>query len=452
MTTNLTEMSLNRALLRMALPTIGWMVIESLFNIVDAFWVGKLGAVAFASASAASFVLWMLFAFSDIAGVAANALTSQSVGAGQPEDVPLHFWRCIQVTVPAGIVFAVIFFLLSQTLFGWLGLEAEVSTGAWEYLFPWLAGLPLVFVAGVIIAVFRGSGDARTPMLLMSLMVILNGALDPVFIFGLGPFPAMGLAGAAWVSVFCHLVLVICAIAVMKKRHFLPRFDNLSLFEPDFDISRRIVFIGLPIAMNGAFFSLIYIGLTGVISSFGSVAIAAVGMGHRIESFPWFFCYGFSIAAASMVGQYIGAGRVQDAARATWRAALITSVFVSVFIIVILLFAEEVVQIFINDAAVIAEAGIYLRIVAVSWAVGMFEIVLSGAFSGAGHTLPPMLVGIPLTALRIPIAYVLAVTLGWGATGVWVAIGVTSVAKGALMLVLFLKGSWKKARVVRSAA
>jgi len=450
---NLTEMSLNRALMRMALPTIGWMIIESLFNIVDAFWVGKLGAQAFASASAASFVLWMLFAFSDIAAVSANALTAQSVGAGRFEDVPQHFWRCAQVTIPTGLFFGLVFYLFSPTLFSWLGLEKPVSDGAWEYLLPWLLGLPLVFFVAVIIAVFRGSGDARTPMLLMFMMVVLNALLDPVFIFGMGPFPALGLAGAAWVSVFCHLVLLVCALAVMKRRHLLPcSGGGFSMFVPDFDYFRRIVFTGLPVALNGAFFSLIYIGLTGVISSFGSVAVAAVGMGHRIESFPWFFCYGFSIAAASMVGQYIGAGRIQDAVGAVWRAAVIASVFVAVFIVAILFFAEEAVGIFINDPSVIAESGVYLRIVAVSWAVGMFEIVLSGAFSGSGHTLPPMLVGIPLTALRIPVAYILAVTLGWGAAGVWFAIGITSVAKGALMLVLFLKGGWKKSRLIKSFA
>jgi len=445
--TNLTEMSLNAAILKMALPTTGWMLIQSFYHLVDAFWVGKLGAIPFAASSAASFLIWMLFSFADISGIAANTLVSQSIGAKRDAEIPLHVHHCVITAIASSLILAAIFIPSSDALFGLLGLEPAVVQGAKEYLLPWLLGMPLIFVVITLIAIFRGTGDAKTPMILMAIAVTLNGIADPFFIFGWGPFPALGLKGAAWVSVGSHAVLGVIAFIILARRKILPSWQGLPFLLPEFKRIKRILSIGMPIALNGALFAFVYIGLTWVIAKFGSTAIAAIGLGHKIEALPWFISYGFSIAAATLVGQYLGAGRTKDAERAVWRALLVAALMVGGFVVVTIIWAEQIVRFFIDDADVVATSAIYLRIVAACWMVALFDVVLEGAFSGAGNTLPPLLIGVPLTISRIPLAYLLAVVVGWGVTGVWWAIGMTSIIKGLLMLAWFMKGNWKRVRL-----
>ncbi len=442
-TTNLTNLSVNRAIVHMAMPAMGSMLVESLYHLVDTFWVGKLGAAPMAAASAAAFLLWTIFSLSDLAGVAANTLSSQAVGADRSDKVAGILRQCLLAALFLSVILMLLALPFRRYLFMVLGLEAEVVVHAEAYLLPWLLGMPLFFLLWPVYQTFRGTGDARTPMLLTGLMVVLNAFLDPIFIFGFGPIPEFGLAGAAWVSVILHAVSFAVGIRILRRRGLWPEFTGRSFFKPDPAMFRKIVRIGLPIALNGAVFSLTYIGLTGVIALFGTPAVAAIGMGHRVESLPWFVSYGFSVAAASLVGQYIGAGRPDAAAQAAWRTCFLAGVLISFLIGIVWLFAEPIVQFFIADPVVVAESSLYLRIAMTCWLAGIFEVVLEGAFSGSGHTLPPLVIGMPLTILRIPAAYFLSVTLGWGSVGVWWAIGGSMILKGGAMAFWFSRNRWK---------
>ncbi len=439
-TTNLTELPLGKAILTMALPAALTVFVESLYYLVDTYWVGKLGAKPLASISATSFLLWMMASFSAIGETAGNALTAQVVGGKRDAELPELIRHVLLTTVLVSLVVMGLVGLTKSSLFSWFGLEADVAAGAEDYLAPWLIGLPLVYAMYMLSGVFRGVGDARTPLMMNILMVLANVVLDPLFIFGWGPVPAMGVAGAAWASLLCHSVGLLVAVPLLIHRGLWPRF---SLHLP-WTRFRKIVEIGLPIAANGFFFSGIYVFLTKIIALFGSAPVAAVGLSHRMESVPWHFCVGFSVAAASLTGQYLGAGRPDDAERAVWKCSAIAGIFVSTYIVVLLLFAEEIVSFFIQDAEVIAISAQYLRIIGVSWFIGFFEVVLEGGFSGSGNTLPPLLIGMPLTLARIPLAYGLAVWLEWGVVGVWWAIASTTVLKGAMMALWFKRGYWKR--------
>lgn len=443
-TTNLTELGLNRAILKMSLPTIMWMLSEALFHLVDSYWVGKLGAEPMAAASSTAFFLWIFFAFADVSGVANNALASQAVGAGRSDKVREYLRRSLLVALIFSTVIAGICWPLRRLIFAVLGLEPEVVDQAATYLEPWLIGMPIIYIAHTMGTTFRAVGDPATPTVMMFGLVIVNGILDPLLIFGWGPVPAMGLAGAAWCSVICHFIFLIPAALILARRGLLPRLLSLDFFRARLAQLSEIVRIGLPIATNGAFFSLTYVGLTWVIAKFGSESVAAIGVGHRLESFPWFFAYGFSIAASTLVGQYIGAGKPKEAGISAWRCCFSAALFILAFLLVILFAVEPVIAFFIDDPQVVAIGSTYLRIAAACWLVGVFDVVLEGAFSGAGYTLPPMLIGIPLTALRIPAAYVLAITMGYGTMGIWWAIGASSIIKGVLMIIWFARGTWKE--------
>jgi len=428
----------------MALPAAAMMLMESLYHLVDTYWVGKLGGEALASASATAFIVWLLFAFGDVAGVASSTLSAQAVGAGRNRDIPGYLRHCLAVSLTLAMMMLVAGLILRPYLFGWLGLEEQVASLACDYLLPWLFGLPVILGVMPVLAVFRGTGDARTPTLLSALMVILNALLAPLMIYGFGPIPSFGLPGVGWASVSCHAILIFLAYAILKRRGLWPSFQWPEPARESVKQFGRIFTIGAPIALNGAFFSLIYIGLTRILSRFGSEAVAAVGLGHRMESFPWFVAYGFSVATAAVSGQFIGAKRLDDAARVVWRSALMALVPIALFSVVMLLWVEVVTGFFVEDPAVIEEASRYLRIASLCWMIGLFEIVVEGGFSGAGRTIPPLVIGTVFTAIRIPLAWYLAVTMDMGALGVWISIGASMVIKGILLPGWFMLGRWKR--------
>jgi putative MATE family efflux protein len=446
-TINLTDMTLNRAIFSMAVPAAGSMMVQSLYHLVDTFWVGKLGAVPLAAVSATAFWIWMMFSLGDIAGVAANALVARAVGARRDDLIADNIRDCVMTSLAVSVILMALLLPSMGTLFRVLDLAPDVVAQATEYVWPWLLFLPVVLLMVPVASIFRAVGDARTPLKLQALMVVLNAVLDPIFIFGYGPIPAMGLAGAAWVTVGNQSLFILLGILILRKRGlwFTPNRRTLA------GITRsgiaRVFRIGLPIALNGSLFSLSYVGLTWVIAQFGSSAVAAIGMGHRMEAFPWFVSYGFSVAAASLVGQYLGAGQPEQAERAVWKSGAVAFGGVLLFFVVMMLAVKPVVRWFIDDPAVVAQSAAYLRIVAACWLFGVFEVVLEGGFSGAGNTMPPLVVGVPFTMMRIPLAYLLAISLGMGVSGVWWAIGLSMVIKGILMIVWFRRGRWKMATV-----
>jgi len=445
--TNLTEMSLNKAILTMALPASGIMLLESLYQFVDSFWIGKLGQIPLAAVSACTFLLWMFFSFGDIGNIAGSALTARAIGAGDEHKIQDYFRQCMVVNFVTSVILMIVILFIMDHIFVILGLEPDVVSQAGEYFMPWVLSLPIILLAMLMSAVFRGSGDTKTPMYLSIVLVVINAILDPVFIFGFGPIPAMGVSGAAWVSVVNHFVFVGLGYHILNKRQLWPKWLGLRSFMMSKEHLLQIVKMGLPMALNGALFSLTYVGLTWVIAHFGSASVAAIGMGHRLESFPWFVSYGFSVAAASVVGQFLGANKPKVAEWAVWKTAMLAGLVISIFVVAMWFWVEPVVRFFIDDSAVVFEASRYVRIASVCWLVGVLEVVCEGGFSGAGHTLPTMLIGVPLTVARIPVAYFMAITLDMGIIGVWYAIGGTMIAKGLLMAYWFRRGGWKTSKV-----
>ncbi len=448
---NLTELPLARAIAKMAIPSSLMMLAESLYHIVDAFWVGKLGAEPLASVTAVSFVLWSLFSIGEIGDVASQTLLAQAVGADKVERVRNRLRHCLVVAFVSGTALAAIMLPLRDWIFSLVGLEPEVVASASEYVFPWFVSMPLIFLVFPVLAAFRGLGDTSTPLRLMLVMVAVNVWLDPLLIWGVGPFEGLGVAGAAWASVICHAVALVLGAWLLHRRGFFPDLTRRWRGNLQRKWFGRILAVGLPIASNGMLFSMIYVGLTKVISSFGSASVAAIGLGHRIESFPYFVAVGFSMAATTLAGQYIGAGKFEDAARAVWKTCLYCFVAILPLVAVMLFAIEPIVRFFIDDAEVVAICSEYLRIVGACWTIGFLEIVLTGAFSGVSNSLPALVICTPLTALRIPLAYVLAVKLGWGPSGVWWAIASSSVLKGLLMAFWFSRNRWMKTRGFETA-
>ncbi|HEX3159464.1 MAG TPA: MATE family efflux transporter [Gemmatimonadaceae bacterium] len=425
---------------RVAIPAVASNLLMTLFASVDAYWVGMhVGALGLAAVSTAIFWIWMAVSVAEMVGIGLTAVAARRHGERRPEEAARTAGDAIVLAVVLGLAVAVVGELAVDRLFAIMHTSPEVTALGRTYLRTYLLGAPLMFGYFAVDAAFRASGNTRTPFVLLAISVAVTLVLDPVLILGLWGAPPLGVAGAAVATVATRSVACVLGVTLLMRRG-LVRFGR-----PRGAAIASIVRIGLPTAATGVFFSFVYVFLTRTTTQFGTPALAALGLGHRIESWVYMIALGFGATAAAVVGQNLGAGRVDRATRAGWVSVGYGSIPGLALAATMLLAPEAVAGWFTADAAVIAETARYLRIASVSMLVLCSEVVLEGALGGAGATVAPMVVSMSLTAARLPLAVLLSAH--WGAAGLWWAISATAAARGVAMAVLWRSGRWKRNKV-----
>jgi putative MATE family efflux protein len=428
---------LPRTIARFALPAVASSLLMTLFFSVDTYWIGtRVGAQALAAASTAVFWIWLLVSMAEMVSIGLTAVASRRHGEGRGREAARIAGDALLLAVGLGVVCAVIGLAMLPTLFSLMHVSPEIAALGESYLGTYLLGAPLIFGFFAIDAAFRAAGDTRTPFLLLGTSVAVTIFLDPLLIVGWGPVPALGMTGAAIATVCTRGMAFALGLTIVGRRGVV-RFGR-----PDWRTLGRICRIGLPTAATGVMFSLIYVALTRTATQFGTPALAALGIGHRVESWLYMIGVGFGAATAAIVGQNLGAGQVDRAERSGWLAVGFCTVFGVVACTVELLWSERFAAIFSTDPLVIAEAAKYLRIAAISQLAITAEIVLEGALGGAGYTLAPMLTSTVITAARIPIAVWAAAT--YGSAGLWWTISLTALLRGLGMVAIWRSGRWKR--------
>lgn len=431
---------LTSAILRLALPAVGTSLLQLAFLLVDTFWVGRiLGPAALAAVSTAGFAVWMVAALAEMVAVGLTAVAARRHGEGAHGMAAVVAGTTLTLGLALGVLVGAGGWLLVPALFDVMHTPAQVTDLGRLYLTTYLVGAPLVFGFFAVEATFRASGDTRTPLILLGTSVVLNVALDPLLIVGAGPLPALGIAGAAVAAVLTRGAALGMGFVILTRR----RLVRLSVF--DWRSAFTALRIGLPVAFTGVFFSFVYIGLTRITTRFGVPALAALGIGHKLEGLSYMVSVGFGLASAAIVGQNIGAGRVDRARSAGWLTASYAAGLGSIVGVAFIAFPDLMVGIFTSDPDVIADGSMYLRAMALAQVSMGFEIVLQSALGGAGYTVMPMLWNALFTAARIPLAAWLAGILG--VAGVWWAIGLTAVARGIAMALLWRGERWHGVRV-----
>ncbi len=423
------------------------MFLETAFALADAFWVGKLGAVAMASVISSQFIIWIIYSLMSIISTGVVALVARYVGAKDEERAAYVSRQALFFSVILALILTLAGIFSAKSVFILMGTEAEVTHWGSRYLRITYLAATFFFLIDIFGAIFRASGDTRTPMRVVMTAIGLNIILDPFLIFGWGPFPAWGTDGAATATFVGQGVGAFLYVILIRRGKLRFKMDLALRHKFDFSILRRVVRIGLPTSISGISFSIVYVFVNKITALFGTESIAALGIGNRLESVSYLTCFGFSIAAATLVGQNLGAKKPERAAQSAWRTVWIVSGITGFISLVFLSFPETISAFFISDPAVIGISINYLRILALSQIFMGLEIVLEGAFSGAGNTIPPMAVSVPGSAARIPLAYLMAISWGAGVNGVWWAITLTTIIKGIVLAIWFKKGKWKKKEI-----
>jgi len=419
--------------------------LHTLYGMAHTAWVGRLSAEALGAVSTCFFASWTIFAVGETIVAGVTALVSQAVGARRDEEAAAAALTGGVLAVLLGGAVALLGALGAHPLFSLLFDDPAIARMGGDYLLIFSLLAPLFYLDFAAEAVFRACGDSRTPMLVLLVGSLLNIALDPLLIFGPGPFPALGVRGAALATAIAQIVVVV-VYGVLYVRRSFPLPFRVSRATREFSVprARHIVRIGTPTALIGILFSVIYLFLARLTGSFGAGALAALGIVNRLESVNYLTASAVGLGVSTLVGQNLGGGLADRAETAAHRGAWIVSLTTGAAAIGFLVWPEWIARLFTDDPVAVSEAVFFLRIVAVSQVMMGWELVYSQAFTGAGDTMPPMYVSVGTSILRVPMAWWLAGPAGLGPAGVWWTISLTGILRGVWVALWFRRGAWKR--------
>ncbi|MGM0432530.1 MAG: MATE family efflux transporter [Spirochaetota bacterium] len=435
---------LYRRLVTLALPIMAANFLQMLYNLADTYFLGKLGKEAVAAPSIAFNIIIFLIIFGAGFAAAGTTLISQSKGKGSPEKVTHYVGQTMTLLLTVSVIVSVLGLLLTDTFLRVL----QVPLGAtYEntrvYMRVIYMGLPLMFVSFSFRAIMQGVGDSLTPLYLQLGTVILNIGLDIVFIFGMGPIPAMGVMGAALATVTARGVSAIVALVILFSKKMEASL-SLPALVPNKASWKLISKIGLPASIGQGISALGFTTLQGVVNTFGPAVIAAFGIGSRIIGIFNMSAQGISQATAVLVGQHLGAKRRAEASKVVTYGLLTTFVFISIGMTLTFFFGNYFVQFFVQEQEVIEYGASLFRIVSGSVVFFALFTVLVGAFQGGGDTKPIMVLNIfRLWGVRVPGALLLSKTLAMGPDGIWWAMFASNFSVALIMFILYRTERWK---------
>ena len=442
-----TTAPIGRAVIMLAVPMVIEMAMESIFAVADVFWVAHLGADAVATVGLTESMLTMIYTVAMGLSIGAMALVSRRIGQNDPDGAS----RAAAQSILLGVLVAALIALLAAPrapgLLRLMGASPEVIQSGGMFTRIMLGGNVTVVLLFLINAVFRGAGDAAIAMRVLWFGNLLNIALGPCFIFGLGPFPELGVAGAAVATNIGRGSAVVYQVVTLVRGTGRVRLrrEHLRL---DLSLMRSV----LRLSGSGTIQILIgtasYVGLVRILSVFGSDALAGYTIGIRVIIFALLPAFGISNAAATMVGQNLGAGRPDRAERAVWTAALYNMLFLGIVGLVFFVAARPIAGVFTDDPAVLPFAVGCLRTVSLGFVFYAVGMVITQSFNGAGDTWTPTLINLGVFWLwEIPLAWWLAVHAGFGPSGVFIALTVAYSTLAVVSAVLFRRGTWKTKNV-----
>ncbi|MEJ7809759.1 MAG: MATE family efflux transporter [Gemmatimonadaceae bacterium] len=441
-----TEGPIGRAVLLLAIPMVLETVMESVFAIVDVFFVSRLGADAIATVGLTESLMVLVYSLAMGLGIGATATVARRIGERDPDAAAHAAAQAIVLGLLISVTLGVTGVALAPALLRVMGGSPAVIENA-SFTRVMLGGNATVLLLFLVNAIFRGAGDAAIAMRVLWLANWINILLGPLLIFGVGPFPRLGIVGAAVATNIGRGIGALYALSQLfgsgarvrvARRHF--RFDPALMWQMIRLSSSGTVQILIGTAS--------WIGLVRVIASFGSSVLAGYTIGMRVIIFALLPSWGLSNAAATMVGQALGARKPERAEQAAWMAGRYNLYFLGTVGLLFVLLARPIVALFTGDPAVAPYAVDCLRIVALGFLFYAYGMVLTSAFNGAGDTWTPTWINVFVFWLwEIPLAYVLAVTLGMGPRGVFVAITIAYSTLAVVSAWLFRKGTWKTRRV-----
>lgn len=422
-------------MIRLAAPLMATAFIQMFYTLTDMAWIGRISTEAVAAAGVVGFLLWIASSLAFIPDIGLSILTAQYYGRKNFDQVKSTINNGVWMAALIGVLYGIFLYIFREPLINFYQLDPHVNLLAEAYLIPICIGMPLFFINPVLSGAYNSLGNSRTPFRINAIGLITNIVGDPILIFGLGPFPEMGIRGAAIATVFAQVVIFLCFITVIVKSRDVVYHSHLLKFSYDKKIFRETFKLGFPASMQSAFHALISMVLNRYVAFYGATALAVASIGSNIESISWMTTEGFSSAITAFTGQNFGAdlfNRLKAIFHTSMQAVGAIGIFAT---FVLIAFRNQLFQIFVpGDSEAIALGAVYLFIVGLSQFFASIEIGASGFLNGLSDTRTPAAITTFFNIMSIPLSWLFMPSLG--PAGIWSAMSLTSVFKGVILYVL----------------
>jgi putative MATE family efflux protein len=444
---DLTKGSLHRAIWYLAPAMILETGILNVSQVLDTYWVGKLGSAALAAVTISITIRWVLNSLANELGIGGMAVVARRIGAQDRVAAEHATWQTILLGLIVSLSLGAVGLLLAEPLLNLLGADAEVLPLGLSYLRIAFGGAFALILVFMINALLRGAGEARLAMQVLFLSTATTVVLEPVLIFGLGPLPSMGVAGSAWAFALGFGAGLALQITVLLRGRARIRI-NVHNLRPDPPLMWRIITIALPSTVQMTLRSSSRLAIVAMVGLYGTFATAAYGVANRLLLVALIPCFGLGNSAGTLVGQNLGAEQPKRAEQSAWWVSAYSAGYVAVVAAVLTIFAPQLIAVFDPTPQVVAIGAECLRVIAWTMIASSVGVVLARGFDGAGNTVPAMAINlVTLWGLEVPVALGLSRLLGMGIAGVWWGRVVANLANGLLFAFWFLRGKWKE-RVV----
>lgn len=440
--------SIPKTLFKLSWPIMVGNTMQVLYNLADTFWVGKLGADSVAAISVGFPLVFLLISIGGGMTIAGTTLVAQYTGSDNKKMADHVAGQIFSLVIFLSLIFGTAGFLFDRIILGWIGAPADIMDEAVAYLDIIFAGVAFMFIFFVFTALLRGVGDTKTPMKMMVFSTVFNIILDPFLILGWGFFPQMGVRGAAVATVLSRALAGVYGVYLLfeGKKGIKLRAKDLV---PDLEVQKKIIKLGTPSAAEQSVIALGMTFLMGIVSEFGTLAVAAYGIGNRILSVVMMPMRGLSMATTTMVGQTVGADDADRAEKIAWTAVGLTFGLMSALILITQLFPAQIISVFNANPEVVAIGVEFLKIVGLSFGFLGVRIVIGGSFRGAGNTVAAMVLAVvALWGFRVPLARLLSEYFQLGTTGIWWGMFLSNFLSAVIGAVWFKQGGWKDKKAI----
>ena len=445
--TEFTSGSIRKAIFMLSIPMILEMLMESIFALVDIAYVSKVSVNAVATIGLTESVITLVYALAIGLSMAATAVVARRIGEKDVQGARIAAVQAISLGVLISVLIGIIGIIYAKDILALMGGEPDLIAEGYGYT-QWLIGgnitITLLFL---INAIFRGAGNASIAMWALVLSNGLNIILDPMFIFGFGPIPEMGVKGAAVATNIGRGTAVLFQLGILFFG-----WGKIKLLAKDLVLNFKVMLNLIKVSLGGIAQFLIgtssWIFLMRIMSEFGSEVLAGYTIAIRVMMFTLMPSWGMSNAAATLVGQNLGAKQPERAERSVWKTGKYNAIFMGTVSLGYLIFAKTIISWFNATPEVVKSGALCLQIIALGYIFYAYGMVVTQAFNGAGDTRTPTKINlISFWFFQLPLAYVSALVLGWGTIGVFLAITLAEVLLAVLAMVWFKKGKWKQVQV-----
>ncbi|WP_299435060.1 MATE family efflux transporter [uncultured Aquimarina sp.] len=442
-----TSGSIRKAVFMLAIPMILEMMMESIFALVDAYWVSSLGANAIATVGLTESVITLIYAVAIGLSMGVTAIVARRVGEKDIDGASQAAIQSIFLGISVAIIISIIGILFPKEILALMGAEPDLIADGYGYTQILLGGNITIMLLFLINAVFRGAGDASVAMKVLIVSNLLNIILDPLFIFGFGPIPGFGVQGAAIATTIGRGSAVLLQLMILFFG-----WSTIKVTFKDVVLRSKVMINLIKVSLGGIGQFIIgtssWVFLMRIMAEFGSEVLAGYTIAIRVLMFTLMPSWGMSNAAATLVGQNLGAGKPERAEQSVWKTGKYNAYFMILVSVLYLIFAEVIIRIFSVEPEVVKYGALSLRVIAAGYVFYAYGMVVIQSFNGAGDTKTPTIINFfCFWVFQLPFAYLAAIVFDWGAMGVFLAITFAEILIAVVGIIWFRKGTWKSVKV-----